>query len=100
MSGCNSAASDHDFGPFTNTSTNRTALFVIAQPAFRLAGSGSTPATHASYASPVSGAASTAPRRSVSRVALGDSGAFSKVVVVRAAAVGLHIVARGSGRSR
>ena len=96
-SGCSSAASDQDFGPFTTTSTNRTACASARSRPRGSPVSGSSPATHASYPSPVSDASSTTRPSGPVGEPLGDPGAFGEVVVVRAGPVGLHVVA-GSGR--
>jgi hypothetical protein len=54
MLGCSSAAKDHDFGPLTITSTNRTACPSRRSRPLGTPVTGSRPATHASYASPAS----------------------------------------------
>ena len=96
MSGCSAAASDHDFGPLTTTSTNRTARSSLRSRPRGSPVSGSTPATQVSYPSPAR-AASSRTRPSGGGEAAGEPGALGEVVVIGPAVAGLQIGRAAAG---
>ena len=99
MSGCSTAANDHDFGPLTTTSTNRTAAASVRTLPLGPPVAGSYPPNPRLVGLPCQCSPITHPHGWGGDVALRNTGALAQVVVIRTAAVGLDIAARSSGRA-